>query len=47
MTGEGFLHAYDGKPPGDIDRPQPAMERALDEGAIRGRVLDVGCGTGA
>lgn len=46
MPGENFLGAYDGKPPWDIDRPQPAFERALDEGTIRGRVLDVGCGTG-
>jgi len=46
MPGESFLGAYDGKPPWDIDRPQPAFERALDEGVVRGRVLDVGCGTG-
>lgn len=46
MPGERFLDAYDGKPPWDIGRPQPAFERALDEGTIRGRVLDVGCGTG-
>src|SRR5439155_2772945 len=46
MPGDAFLGAYDGKPPWDIDRPQPAFERALDEGLVRGRVLDVGCGTG-
>src|SRR5438552_13975341 len=46
MPGDAFLGAYDGKPPWDIDRPQPAFERALAEGLVRGRVLDVGCGTG-
>lgn len=34
------------KPPWDIDRPQPAFAALADAGAIRGRVLDVGCGTG-
>jgi SAM-dependent methyltransferase len=36
----------DGRPPWEIDRPQPAVERLLDEGAFHGDVLDVGCGTG-
>ncbi|MHB8468023.1 MAG: class I SAM-dependent methyltransferase, partial [Acidimicrobiales bacterium] len=30
----------------DIGRPQPAFVGLADGGAIRGRVLDVGCGTG-
>ena len=34
------------RPPWEIDRPQPAVERLLDEGAFDGSVLDVGCGTG-
>ncbi|MPZ85269.1 MAG: methyltransferase domain-containing protein [Actinophytocola sp.] len=33
-------------PPWDIGRPQPAFQALADAGAIRGRVLDVGCGTG-
>jgi SAM-dependent methyltransferase len=36
----------DGRPPWEIDRPQPAVERLLDEGAFHGSVMDVGCGTG-
>ena len=34
------------RPPWEIDRPQPAVDRLLDEGAFHGSVLDVGCGTG-
>jgi SAM-dependent methyltransferase len=34
------------RPPWEIDRPQPAVQRLLDDGAFRGDVLDVGCGTG-
>jgi 2-polyprenyl-3-methyl-5-hydroxy-6-metoxy-1,4-benzoquinol methylase len=37
---------YAGKPEWDIDRPQPAFQALADAGAFRGRVLDVGCGTG-
>ena len=37
---------YTGTPPWEIGRPQPAFLALVDEGAIRGRVLDVGCGTG-
>ncbi len=36
----------DGRPPWEIDRPQPAVERLLDENAFHGDVLDAGCGTG-
>jgi SAM-dependent methyltransferase len=32
--------------PWDIGRPQPAFVRLADSGLLRGRVLDVGCGTG-
>lgn len=35
-----------GTPPWDIGRPQPAFVRLFDAGDVRGRVLDVGCGTG-
>ncbi|MGH9010731.1 MAG: class I SAM-dependent methyltransferase, partial [Acidimicrobiia bacterium] len=32
--------------PWDVGRPQPAFVALAQAGAIRGRVLDVGCGTG-
>jgi len=35
-----------GAPPWDIGRPQAAFAGLADAGGIRGRVLDVGCGTG-
>jgi SAM-dependent methyltransferase len=37
---------YASPPPWDIGRPQSAFIALAEEGAIRGRVLDVGCGTG-
>jgi cyclopropane fatty-acyl-phospholipid synthase-like methyltransferase len=37
---------YAGPPPWDIGRPQAAFRALADAGALRGRVLDVGCGTG-
>ncbi len=37
---------YTSPPPWDIGRPQPAFLALTDGGAVRGRVLDVGCGTG-
>jgi SAM-dependent methyltransferase len=37
---------YTSPPPWDIGRPQPAFLALADAGAIRGRVLDIGCGTG-
>lgn len=37
-----FMAAYEGRPPWDIDGPQPDL--VADE--VRGAVLDVGCGTG-
>jgi cyclopropane fatty-acyl-phospholipid synthase-like methyltransferase len=33
-------------PPWDIGRPQPVFVELADTGAIEGRVLDAGCGTG-
>ena len=41
-----FDAAYAGTPPWDIGRPQSAFLRLAESGALRGRVLDVGCGTG-
>ena len=37
---------YASSPPWDIGRPQPAFLELAEAGAIGGRVLDVGCGTG-
>jgi SAM-dependent methyltransferase len=37
---------YTSPPPWDIGRPQPAFLDLARAGLIRGRVLDVGCGTG-
>jgi SAM-dependent methyltransferase len=42
----GFDALYAGTPPWDIGRPQPAFLQLAETGALRGRVLDVGCGTG-
>jgi SAM-dependent methyltransferase len=47
----GHLHRrpedlYAGTPPWDIGRPQPAFLALAEAGAITGRVLDAGCGTG-
>src|SRR3981081_543135 len=44
--GPGPEAPYASRPPWDIGRPQPAFVTLLEGGAIRGRVLDVGCGTG-
>jgi SAM-dependent methyltransferase len=43
---EDFDESYVGTPPWDIGRPQPVFAELAEEGAIRGRVLDAGCGTG-
>ena len=37
---------YAAQPRWDIGRPQPAFRALAEAGAITGRVLDVGCGTG-
>lgn len=37
---------YAVRPPWEIGHPQPALLDLARSGAIRGRVLDVGCGTG-
>ena len=41
-----FNESYRGIPPWDIGHPQPEFVRVANEGGIRGKVLDVGCGTG-
>jgi len=42
-----FNAMYDaGPPPWDIGRPQPVFLELAESGALSGRVLDVGCGTG-
>ena len=43
---EDFDAVYAGTPPWDIGRPQPAFLALAEAGALQGRVLDVGCGTG-
>jgi SAM-dependent methyltransferase len=41
-----FDAEYESTPPWDIGRPQPAFVALVESGALKGRVLDVGCGTG-
>ncbi|MDQ6846021.1 MAG: class I SAM-dependent methyltransferase [Candidatus Dormibacteraeota bacterium] len=41
-----FDSAYLGTPPWEIGKPQPTLAALFDAGEVRGRVLDVGCGTG-
>lgn len=41
-----FEAIYAGAPPWDIGRPQGAFARLAEAGEVKGRVLDVGCGTG-
>jgi cyclopropane fatty-acyl-phospholipid synthase-like methyltransferase len=41
-----FEAMYAGTPPWDTGRPQPAFLALAEAGAVQGRVLDVGCGTG-
>jgi cyclopropane fatty-acyl-phospholipid synthase-like methyltransferase len=43
---EDFDGLYAGTPAWDIGRPQPAFLELAETGVVRGRVLDVGCGTG-
>jgi 2-polyprenyl-3-methyl-5-hydroxy-6-metoxy-1,4-benzoquinol methylase len=43
---EDFNAMYAGAPPWDIGRAQPAFLQLADAGALKGQVLDVGCGTG-
>ncbi|MCK1798579.1 class I SAM-dependent methyltransferase [Streptomyces sp. XM4193] len=45
---EIFERHYAGEPGAgwEINRPQSTLVRLVEEGALRGRVLDVGCGSG-
>jgi SAM-dependent methyltransferase len=43
---EEFDAFYSSTPPWDIGRAQPELLRLAESGVLRGRVLDVGCGTG-
>ncbi|WP_314621247.1 class I SAM-dependent methyltransferase [Streptomyces stackebrandtii] len=43
---EGYDAHYAGTPLWDLGRPQRAMRELAEAGAFRGRVLEIGCGTG-
>jgi len=43
---EFFNRAYEGQPLWEIGRPQPEFVRLEEQGALVGRLLDLGCGTG-
>lgn len=43
---EFFDSAYAGAPPWEIGRAQDDVVRLFDRGGFKGRVLDLGCGTG-
>ncbi len=43
---DDFDALYQGVPPWEIGGPQPVFVRLADAGAVEGRVLDAGCGTG-
>jgi SAM-dependent methyltransferase len=43
---QDFDAMYSATPPWDIGRPQPAFLELANQRALRGRVLDIGCGTG-
>jgi len=45
-SAEDFDAWYQGTPPWEIGGPQPAFVALADAGAIHGRVLDAGCGSG-
>ena len=46
MNQDHFQTSYQGPAPWDIPGPQPAFVDLAKTGAIRGSVLDAGCGTG-
>jgi SAM-dependent methyltransferase len=46
MNYASFNPSYQGVPPWEIDKSQPAVVTLVKDGQFRGQVLDVGCGTG-
>lgn len=47
FPGKSFFDAvYEGRAPWDVGAPQPDLMRLIEEFPPRGRILDVGCGTG-
>jgi len=46
IDSDEFVRAYDATPPWDIGRPQSEFRALVSAGAVKGSVLDVGCGTG-
>jgi cyclopropane fatty-acyl-phospholipid synthase-like methyltransferase len=46
QPGWDAVYVADQPPPWDIGRPQPVFERLAEQGLLRGRLLDSGCGTG-
>jgi cyclopropane fatty-acyl-phospholipid synthase-like methyltransferase len=45
-AGFDFDAAWKSTPSWDIGHPQPALAELAEAGALHGRVLDIGCGTG-
>ncbi|MFW9876088.1 MAG: class I SAM-dependent methyltransferase [Candidatus Thorarchaeota archaeon] len=41
-----FTNIYNRKPPWEIGRPQQAFIHLIDQISLKGKLLDVGCGTG-
>jgi SAM-dependent methyltransferase len=46
LSASRFAEAYEGTPPWDIGRAQPAFEQVAVDGPVAGPLLDAGCGTG-
>ena len=46
QPGWDAVYVADEPPPWDIGRPQPVFTRLADQGLLRGKLLDAGCGTG-
>lgn len=47
FPGKGFFdEVYAGRAPWDVGAPQPDLMRLIEEFPPRGRILDLGCGTG-
>jgi SAM-dependent methyltransferase len=46
VSASRFAESYEGTPPWDIGRAQPALEQLAADAQVAGPVLDAGCGTG-